>query len=186
MFARLKKHLKYIRNARVAAHVGTDSTLDGFLELRSPGAVIRIGASCQISGHLVAHRTGSFLEIGNNVLVNAATLIDCCHEIRIEDDVLISFECIIADGDSHCLDPSRRARDLPAWRAGREKDWTGIGGAPVVIRRGAWIGARAIILKGVTVGQGSIVGMGSVVTKDVPEMTIVAGNPARVIKCICS
>ena len=67
------------------------------------------------------------------------------------------------------------------WRRG-EHDWSTTASAPVRIRRGAWIGARAIVLKGVTVGVGSVVGAGAVVTKDVPDWTIVAGNPARVIR----
>jgi acetyltransferase-like isoleucine patch superfamily enzyme len=54
----------------------------------------------------------------------------------------------------------------------------------VVIRRGAYIGVGAIILPGVTVGEGAIVGAGSVVTKDVPRLSVVAGNPARVIRTI--
>jgi acetyltransferase-like isoleucine patch superfamily enzyme len=54
--------------------------------------------------------------------------------------------------------------------------------APIRICRGAWIGARSIILKGVTIGEGAIVGAGSVVTRDVPAFTIVAGNPARILR----
>lgn len=53
---------------------------------------------------------------------------------------------------------------------------------PVVIKRGAWIGASAVILPGVTIGENAIVGAGAIVTKDVPDNTIVAGNPARIIR----
>ena len=56
------------------------------------------------------------------------------------------------------------------------------GSAPIVLERGAWIGDSAIVLKGVRVGENSIVGAGAVVTKDVPPNVIVAGNPARVVK----
>lgn len=56
--------------------------------------------------------------------------------------------------------------------------------APIVIEDNVWIGARSVILKGVTIGEGSIVACDSVVTKDVPPFTIVAGNPARVVKHI--
>jgi acetyltransferase-like isoleucine patch superfamily enzyme len=65
---------------------------------------------------------------------------------------------------------------------GRQHDWSHSAMAPILIKRGAWVGARSIILKGVTVGEGAVVGMGSVVTSDVPPRTIVAGNPARVIR----
>ena len=55
-------------------------------------------------------------------------------------------------------------------------------GAPIVTGRNAWIGERAILCKGVTIGENSVVGAGSVVTKDVPDNVIAAGNPARVVK----
>jgi len=54
--------------------------------------------------------------------------------------------------------------------------------APIIISDNVWIGERATILKGVSIGQGAIVAMGSVVTKDVPDYSIVAGNPARIVK----
>ena len=56
--------------------------------------------------------------------------------------------------------------------------------APIRICRGAWIGARACILKGVQVGEGAVVGMGSVVTRNVEPHTVVAGNPARLIRVV--
>jgi acetyltransferase-like isoleucine patch superfamily enzyme len=54
--------------------------------------------------------------------------------------------------------------------------------APVFIHDDVWVGAMSIVLKGITIGEGSIVGAGSVVTKDVPPWTIVAGNPAKIIR----
>lgn len=62
------------------------------------------------------------------------------------------------------------------------KDWSVVKTAPIHINEKVWIGMNAIILKGVTIGEGAIVGAGSVVTKDVPPWTVVAGNPARVVK----
>ena len=64
------------------------------------------------------------------------------------------------------------------------KDWSNVNSAPITICDDAWIGMNCIILKGVTIGEGAIVGAGSVVTKDVPAWTVVAGNPARVVKKI--
>ncbi|MBI5136924.1 MAG: hypothetical protein HZA24_06245 [Nitrospirae bacterium] len=85
------------------------------------------------------------------------------------------------DHDSHSLAFNERQHDVADWMAGR-KDWTHVNRAPVRIRDRAWIGARSMILKGVEVGQGAVVGGGAVVTRDVPPWTIVAGNPARVIR----
>ena len=53
---------------------------------------------------------------------------------------------------------------------------------PILIKKKAWIGARAVILPGVTVGEGAVVASGAIVTKDVPPRTVVGGNPAKVIK----
>jgi galactoside O-acetyltransferase len=64
------------------------------------------------------------------------------------------------------------------------KDWSNVHHAPIVIRDKAWIGFGAIVLKGVTIGEGAVVGAGSVVTKDVPDWTVVGGNPAQVLYSI--
>ncbi|WP_409574838.1 acyltransferase [Thiobacillus sp.] len=85
------------------------------------------------------------------------------------------------DSDNHSLRASERIGDLKRWRS-QEYDWSHVNSAPVVICSRSWIGARVIITKGVVIGEGGIVAAGSVVTKDVPPYTIVAGNPARVIR----
>jgi acetyltransferase-like isoleucine patch superfamily enzyme len=109
-------------------------------------------------------------------------VIDCALSITVERDVLISYACIIADSDNHSLYPEYRINDLATWMNGRQHDWSHSEMAPIRICQGAWIGARSIILKGVTIGAGAVVGMGSVVTRDVPPRTVVAGNPARPIR----
>ena len=64
------------------------------------------------------------------------------------------------------------------------KNWDVVNSKPIKICDDAWIGMNCIILKGVTIGEGAIVGAGSVVTKDVPAWTVVAGNPAKVVKTL--
>lgn len=64
------------------------------------------------------------------------------------------------------------------------KNWDVVKSKPIKICDDAWIGMNCIILKGVTIGEGAIVGAGSVVTKDVPAWTVVAGNPAKVVKTL--
>jgi galactoside O-acetyltransferase len=103
--------------------------------------------------------------------------------INIGNDVIMSWGVTISDHDSHSLDNNLRARDVVDWGQGR-KNWDDIKVAEVVVENNVWIGFNAIILKGVTLGQGSIVGAGSVVTRDVPPYSVVAGNPARVIKVL--
>lgn len=79
--------------------------------------------------------------------------------------------CLIYTSN-HCMDRV----DVPMWRQG----FTEV--RPVVIEDDVWIGARVTLLPGVHIGRGSVIGAGSVVTKDVPAYSIVGGNPARVLK----
>ena len=76
----------------------------------------------------------------------------------------------VHDNDGHPLDPEKRRNSLPI---------TPADASPVKIEDNVWIGARATILKGVTLGRNSVIGTGAVVTRDVPSDAIVAGNPAR-------
>lgn len=109
--------------------------------------------------------------IGNNVGISGST-INATKSIIIEDNVLIGSGCIITDTDSHPIAYNDRIKN----------DMSKTHRSPILIKEGAFIGARSIILKGVIVGKHSIVGAGSVVSKDVPDNCIVAGNPAKVIK----
>ena len=111
---------------------------------------------------------GRQLRIGKNVFINHACSCVDLGGITIEDNVLIGPRVNLVS-ENHPINPADRQYLV---------------GAPVVIKRNAWIGAAATILPGVTVGENSIVAAGSVVTKDVPPNTIVGGVPAKVIKMI--
>ena len=159
------------------AHVGRAR-----LMVREPTDVTcAIGADSHVRGVMVLERAGASIRIGSRSQIGGRTLLDCSERIEIGDDVLVSFDVLITDNDSHSLRFSERAEDLADWSAGR-KDWTHVARAPVRIGDKAWIGARAIILKGVTIGEGAMVGAGSVVTRNVPPWTLAAGNPARAIR----
>jgi len=93
--------------------------------------------------------------------------------VEIGRHVLIASRVALVGYDLHPIDPIKRANNEPP-------DESGCG--DIVIKDYAWIGMSCTILKGVTVGKGAIVATGSVVTKDVPDLCIVAGNPARVVK----
>ena len=111
--------------------------------------------------------------IGNNVGISGST-INAAQSITIEDNVLIGSGCIITDTDSHPINYHDRIED----NASQTKV------APVVIKEGAFIGTRCIIMKGVIIGSKSIIGAGSVVTKTIPDNVIACGNPAKIIKYI--
>jgi acetyltransferase-like isoleucine patch superfamily enzyme len=112
---------------------------------------------------------GDEIRVGRQVFVNQNCTFYDLGGLDISDDVMIGPNVgIITTG--HPLEPSqRRAATI---------------GKPIVIERGVWIAAGAIIIGGVTVGESSVVAAGSVVTKDVPANTLVGGNPARVIRSI--
>ncbi len=121
--------------------------------------------------------------IGDFTLINGA-LIMADEKIDIGSHCLISWNVGIADSDFHPLEPAQRLIDAQALapffkdRPPRPKLVT----APVIIADNVWIGMNATILKGVSIGENSVVAAGSVVTKSVPANTVVAGNPAVVVK----
>ena len=114
---------------------------------------------------------GSRIIIGDNVGISGSTI--CATEsVSIGDNVLIGSGCLISDSDAHPLD----------WRDRKENRNDNTLHSPVHIGNDVFIGARCIILKGVTIGDRAIIGAGSVVACDVPPDSMVAGNPAKVVK----
>jgi acetyltransferase-like isoleucine patch superfamily enzyme len=184
MISKLRLFLRRSRNRRLLSRCGENSVVDGLIEVRRAGGSVEVGADSLIQGTLVTEIAESRLSIGNNVFVGGGTVVDCVLSIRVDDDVLISHGCLISDSDNHSVRYSVRRKDLRDWRQGGGHDWSTTQSAPIVIGRGAWIGARAIILKGVTIQEGAVVAAGAVVTQDVPEYAIVAGNPARVVRVL--
>lgn len=152
---------------------------------------LTIGKNCIIHGTFVFESKEGKIEIGNHSYIGASTLI-CKSSISIGDNVTIAWGCTIYDHDSHSLDYLDRRKDiddeLRDIRNGDSiilnKDWSKVKSEPIRICDDSWIGMNSIILKGVTIGEGAIVGAGSLVTKDVPAWTVVAGNPARVVKTL--
>lgn len=114
---------------------------------------------------------GGEIVIGDNVGISGAT-INATRSIRIGNNVLIGSGCLITDTDSHPIIWHDRINNLNEKTAN----------SPVVIEENVFIGARSIILKGVTIGRNSVIGAGSVVVKSIPENCIAGGNPAKVIK----
>lgn len=151
---------------------------------------IEIGENCLLNGTFIFEISEGIITIGDRTFIGGGTFI-CIDEIKIGSDVMFSWGCTIADNNSHSHVWSERENDVMSWKKGVDenkigayKDWTNVKKGKVVIKDKAWIGFNSIILKGVTVGEGAIIGAGSVVTKDVPDWTIVAGNPAKIIRKI--
>jgi acetyltransferase-like isoleucine patch superfamily enzyme len=149
---------------------------------------IKIGGDCVLNGDFIFENQNGQVIIGNNSFIGGGTFI-CINRIDIGNDVLISWGCTFSDNNSHSTRWTERANDVSDWKKGidennigKYKDWKNVKYAPIKVKDKAWIGFNCIILKGVIIGEGAIVGAGSVVTKNVPDWTIVAGNPARIIR----
>lgn len=166
--------------------IGNGSKIEGKIDIRKTGGKVSIGNDSYIFGLIATETEYSKVSIGNNVYIGNETIIDCVQNVIIEDDVLIAYQVIIQDSDNHSSKFSLRLNDAAEWVNRRYHNWEDTAKKPIRISRGAWISARVIILKGVTIGEGAIVGAGSVVTKNVPDWTVVAGNPARFIREIPS
>lgn len=110
------------------------------------------------------------LEVGNNTTIGYGTTISVAKQVTIGDSVLIAPCCIIMDNDDHPIDPVRRFKREPV-SAEEVK--------PVKIGNNVWIGAYCTILKGVTIGDNSVISAHSVIVRDVVPNCIYAGNPAR-------
>ena len=109
---------------------------------------------------------GPGVSFGSDCFLNFGCTLLALGGITIEDDVFIGPHCVLAT-EYHPEEPSQRHTLLTK---------------PIVIRQNAWLGANVTVLAGVTIGRNAIVAAGSVVTKDVPDNSVVAGTPARVIR----
>lgn len=138
---------------------------------------IKIGEHCRIGGYLLVFSNGGKIEIGDYVMIPGGTNIWSMVDIKIGNRVMLSYNISIFDSNSHPVDPVQRHQHYLNIDADVH-----IEKAPTLIGDDVWIGCNSIILKGVTIGSGSIVAAGSIVTKDVPEKSIVAGNPAKIVK----
>lgn len=108
--------------------------------------------------------------IGDNVVMANGASIQAVSKVTIEDNVMIGINCFLVDTDGHDLeDPDKRMTGIPK---------TG----EITIKKNVVIFYNSVIFKGVTIGENSVIGACSVVTKDIPANVFAAGNPARVIR----
>lgn len=151
-----------------------------------------IGENSVIGCNFIFESDSGEIEIGNNTFINSATNLISRNKIKIGHYVTIAWGCTIYDHNSHSLDYKERQNDIQRlnldYRNGHDfyysKDWNTVKSSPITIADNVWIGFDCVILSGVTIGEGAIVGARSVVRDDVEPWTVVAGNPAIVIKRI--
>ncbi len=156
---------------RRATEVAYTVTLQGRPHVRNQGTITIGDRSMLLSTvspiELVAYEDAS-IEIGEQAFINYGCSISASGEVRIGADCNIGTHVIIMDNEFHSIEPERR-NEIPESR-------------PIELADNVWIGGRSIVLGGVSIGYGSVIGAGSVVTKDVPDRSIAVGVPARVIR----
>lgn len=136
-------------------------------------------------------RSNSKIKIGENCQLGSSNFI-CVDSIEVGNDVIIAWGVTIIDSDNHSQLWEERQFDVQRGREdyigtegkdiARSHDWSKVKTEKIQIEDKTWIGFNSIILKGVTIGEGSVVGAGSVVTRDVEPWTLNAGNPAKFIR----
>jgi acetyltransferase-like isoleucine patch superfamily enzyme len=156
------------------ARVGRRVHLEGAPPLIVGNGRIELGDDCTIGSPCTwdVSANAEFI-VGDRVSLNYRNIVSAIQSVRIGDDTLIAGDVAIFDNTNHPVSPSRRL-------AGAGVSPSEV--APVVIGRNVWIGIGCIVMRGVTIGDNSVVAAGSVVTKSVPANTLVAGNPAVPIR----
>lgn len=143
---------------------------------------ISAGKNCYLAGELLVFAHGGKIRMGDWCYVGEGSRIWSSSLVELGDRVLVSNDCFIVDSQTHPLNAKQRHDQFVQIMRLGHPTHISLGERPVRIGSDVLLGAKAIVLRGVSIGQGAIVGAGSVLTKDVPEWTIVAGNPARVIR----
>lgn len=155
---------------------GTINLADG-----SNSSDIIIGDYVDIYGSVNSQNHGK-ISIGNHSRLGRNAAIQCCESILIGNHVAIGREVVISDNSTHPSSALFRKVKSMLPPSSTVHLWKFSAHKPVVIKDNVWIGERSRICKGVTIGENSIVAANSVVTKDVPDNSIAAGNPARIVK----
>lgn len=164
------KEVKFFPDAKIPYNVGK----------------IEIGDRTWISGGITIfpHNPQCTVKIGNDCYIGERSRIWSGLGITIGDRVLIAHNVNIFDSTTHPISKTiRYEHELEVKYNGMPQvKYQTIEEAPVIIKDDVWIGCNCIILKGITIGAGSIISAGSVVIKDVPSNVMVAGNPAKVVR----
>lgn len=134
-----------------------------------------------VAGMLLVWANCGRIEIGDSCYIGENTRVYSAVCIKIGNRVQIAHNCNIFDNNIHSINPIERHLEYIQNTTKGPYKLFDLHEKEVEIKDDAWIGANAIVLKGVTIGRASIVGAGSVVLGDVPDYTIVGGNPARVL-----
>ena len=141
----------------------------GKLPRVAAAGTIRVGNRFKVNGLLypveLGAKPGGELIVGEEVFLNSGAAVYAAKRITIGDNTRIGYLVAIYDSDIHEVEQDRPVRT-----------------EPIAIGRNVWIGRSAVVLPGVTIGDHCVIAAGSVVTRDVPDRALVAGNPARIVR----
>jgi acetyltransferase-like isoleucine patch superfamily enzyme len=144
-------------------HYGVWTAAPTFVHVGKDARISVTGDAYFYGDNIIRVEKGARLLLGNNTHINIGANVNAVKEVSIGSDCVVSMNVHIRDNDGHHLKGSEFA-------------------TPVHIGNRVWIGYGAIILKGVTIGDGAIIAAGAIVTKDVPQKAVAAGSPAKVIR----
>ncbi len=130
----------------------------------------RVRLTSTIATTQLAVGKGGRLEIGEGTFINYGCSIAATKLVQIGADCSIGTHVIMMDNDFHRMEPERRFEQPESF--------------PIILEDNVWLGGRVIVLRGVTIGKDSVIGIGSIVTKDIPPRSLAVGVPARVIKSL--
>jgi acetyltransferase-like isoleucine patch superfamily enzyme len=150
--------------------------------IRGQSDCIAVGPNSVIRGELTTFAHGGKIEIGSWCYVGEGSRIWSAALVQIGDRALIAHDVNIFDNLTHPLRAAERHEQIRQMFTRGHPREIPLDERPVRICNDAWIGAGAMVLRGVTVGEGGVVAAGAVVTRDVPAFSIVAGNPAVLIR----
>lgn len=180
-----KQRLKYLLRKRLMP-VKYDkttvflSTFDIFCDYKADPKIstVIIGKNTKVGCQCFLQTESAQIKIGERCAIGSGTKIISAESIEIGNDVIIAWDCYIYDHNSHSVYWNYRKDDVFRSINNLPKIWKNVKKEKIIIHDKVWIGFGAVILKGVEIGEGAVIGARSVVTRDVPSYTVVAGNPA--------
>ena len=158
----------YQMKGDVAIH--RTAKIEGKIEIPWRSGKVRIGADTRIACWVCLRPYGGSIKIGDHCSVNSFTHISGNGDVEIGDNVLIATQCVLISANHNFDDTT-----YPISAQGETRK-------RIIIEDDCWLGAGVKVLSGVTIHQGSVIGAGSVVTKDIPPYSVVTGVPGKVIR----
>jgi acetyltransferase-like isoleucine patch superfamily enzyme len=185
LYRELKKKM-ILKRLRGIAIIGNDVHVShNFVHRCNEAKSLHVGEHVHLDGLWVTQGLGK-IKVGNYCSFRAGTYLGALDSITIGNSVFGAENIFISDNNNHPTSPNERLKMTMSPPNSKNWKWTnqGVVSQEVVIEDNVWLGRSCMIFKGVRIGMGSIVAAGSIVTKSVPAYSIVAGNPARVVKTL--